>query len=33
MLKLYEDGRHQPTIDTNRQQVLADIAGWLEQHL
>lgn len=32
-LKLYEGGRHQPTIDTNRRQVLDDIAGWLEQHL
>lgn len=31
-LKLYEGGYHQAFIDINRQQVLADIARWLEQH-
>jgi alpha-beta hydrolase superfamily lysophospholipase len=31
-LKLYEGGFHQAFIDTNRQQVLADIAQWLDQH-
>jgi alpha-beta hydrolase superfamily lysophospholipase len=32
VLKLYEGGYHQAFIDTNREQVLADIAGWLGQH-
>ena len=30
-LKLYEGGFHQAFIDTNRQQVLDDIAQWLDQ--
>lgn len=32
-LKLYEGGYHQAFIDTNREEVLEDIAGWLGQHL
>jgi alpha-beta hydrolase superfamily lysophospholipase len=31
-LKLYEGGFHQAFIDINRQQVLVDIAQWLDQH-
>lgn len=31
-LRLYEGGYHQAFIDINRQQVLEDIAQWLEQH-
>jgi alpha-beta hydrolase superfamily lysophospholipase len=32
VLKLYERGYHQAFIDSNREQVLADIAEWLDQH-
>jgi alpha-beta hydrolase superfamily lysophospholipase len=31
-LKLYEGGYHQAFIDSNREQVLADVAEWLDQH-
>jgi alpha-beta hydrolase superfamily lysophospholipase len=31
--KLYEGGFHQAFIDVNRQQVLADVAQWLDQHV
>jgi len=31
-LKLYEGGYHQTFIDSNREQVLADVAQWLDQH-
>jgi alpha-beta hydrolase superfamily lysophospholipase len=31
-LKLYEGGFHQAFIDVNRQQVLADVALWIDQH-
>jgi len=30
--KLYEGGYHQAFIDVNRQQVLADVAQWIDQH-
>lgn len=32
-LKLYEDGYHQPFIDTNREEVFADIENWIEGQL
>jgi alpha-beta hydrolase superfamily lysophospholipase len=31
-LKLYEGGFHNPFGDTNRQEVLADVVRWLDQH-
>lgn len=33
VLKLYEGGYHQAFIDSNREQVLADVAEWLDQHV
>ena len=33
LLKLYEGGYHQPFIDTNREEVFADIEAWIEAHL
>ena len=32
VLKLYEGGYHQAFIDSNREQVLADVAEWLDTH-
>lgn len=32
-LKLYEDGRHEMLNETNRDEVLADLAAWIEQQL
>jgi alpha-beta hydrolase superfamily lysophospholipase len=32
VLKLYAGGYHQAFIDSNREQVLADVAEWLDQH-
>lgn len=31
-LKLYEGGYHQAFIDSHREQVLADVAHWLDEH-
>ena len=33
VLKLYEGGYHQAFIDTNREEVLADIVQWLDRHV
>ncbi len=32
-LKLYQDGYHQPFIDTNREEVFTDLEDWFEAHL
>lgn len=32
-LKLYDGGFHQAFVDINRQQVLTDVAQWLDKHL
>ncbi|MEM7111902.1 MAG: lysophospholipase [Chloroflexota bacterium] len=32
-LQLYPDGYHQPFIDTNREEVFADLEGWFEAHI
>ncbi len=32
-LKLYEGGFHDLLNDTDKETVMADIAGWLEKHL
>ncbi|MFP5383832.1 MAG: alpha/beta fold hydrolase, partial [Gammaproteobacteria bacterium] len=32
-LKLYEGGRHEMLNETNRDEVLADLAGWIDRHL
>lgn len=32
-LKSYEGGYHQPILDSNRTEVLADVGTWIEEHL
>ncbi|NES81750.1 MAG: alpha/beta hydrolase [Moorea sp. SIO2B7] len=33
MLKTYEGGYHQPMVDINRDEVFADILGWIRAHM